>query len=363
MTALAAMFCLSACSSEGEAQAQTTAGDSGQKTLVVYYSYTGNSRQIVEALQAQVNCDVVEVIPTEDLDYNANNYKIGSDQIDAINAAPNDAASYPSINDVEVDFSRYQFIVIAAPLWHSCMASNMQAFLFRHGREMAGRNIGLIVSSWSSSYTGPEQDAKRLIPDGVFTKTLWINHSNHSQRQTLVNDWLTEINYQSLMNTNDGQTRQIAVSDGQHTVTYQLNETSAAKALYDRLPLSVAVENYSTNEKIFYPQPALDPGTDNIEEAAVAGTLAFFSPWGNVVMFYGPASKYPGLYIMGKAISGADQISSLTGTIQVTKEGTTGISQARAKSEGGKSYRLNGQLAKVNDNGIIISNGKKHIVR
>ena len=46
-------------------------------------------------------------------------------------------------------------------------------------------------------------------------------------------------------------------------------------------------------------------GADCIEGDCPAGTLAFFSPWGNVVMFYGAASRYSGLYILGKAIEGA----------------------------------------------------------
>ena len=50
----------------------------------------------------------------------------------------------------------------------------------------------------------------------------------------------------------------IRVSDGTNTIIFELNETSAAKSLYQMLPLKVTVENYSNNEKIFYPlgQPA-----------------------------------------------------------------------------------------------------------
>ena len=47
----------------------------------------------------------------------------------------------------------------------------------------------------------------------------------------------------------------IRVSDGTNTIIFELNETSAAKSLYQMLPLKVTVENYSNNEKIFYPHP------------------------------------------------------------------------------------------------------------
>ena len=56
----------------------------------------------------------------------------------------------------------------------------------------------------------------------------------------------------------------IRVSDGLNTITYKLNETSVAKSLYQMLHLKVTVENYSNNEKIFYPPTAVSYGSDCI---------------------------------------------------------------------------------------------------
>lgn len=55
-----------------------------------------------------------------------------------------------------------------------------------------------------------------------------------------------------------------------------------------------------------------------IESDGPFGTLAYFSPWGNVVMYYSECGEYPGLYIMGEAIEGEDLIEKLSGTISVT---------------------------------------------
>lgn len=162
------------------------------KTLVIYYSYTGNTREIVADLQKQINCDVVEIIPEGTYDYNANNYKIGADQINAINANPDKASSYPAIKETKIDMEPYCTVIIATPLWHARMASNTQALLFQYGKQMSGKKIGLIVSSHSSGISGVESDAKRLVPDGKFTKSLWINASNHSNRSGLIKNWLTE---------------------------------------------------------------------------------------------------------------------------------------------------------------------------
>ena len=109
----------------------------------------------------------------------------------------------------------------------------------------------------------------------------------------------------------------IKVTDGTIDVIFQLNDGSAAQSLYAQLPLIVNVENYGSNEKIFYPPEKLDT-SDVVEGSGPAGTLAYFSPWGNVVMYYGSFGAYPGLYILGDATEGAENIQNLSGTITIT---------------------------------------------
>lgn len=188
------------------------------KTLVVYYSYTNNVHRIITELSAQIKADVVRVEPTEKgVDYAANNYAIGSAQISAIRNNPNDVASYPAIDPVNVNLDEYDTIIIGAPLWWSNMAAPLQTFLFQYGKEMAGKNIGLIVSSASSGISGVEGDAKRLIPDGKFlTPSLWIRSSQTSNAKSLISDWLKAIGYDSLagidtVGTDDFWDNEIAV--------------------------------------------------------------------------------------------------------------------------------------------------------
>lgn len=112
---------------------------------------------------------------------------------------------------------------------------------------------------------------------------------------------------------------QISVTDSQeHEVVFALNDSSAAKALYAQLPLRVEVENYSTNEKIFYPEP-LDV-SDTPAAGVEVGTLAYYAPWGDVVMFYDTYRANPSLYELGRAVSGAEQIRELSGTLDISAE-------------------------------------------
>ncbi len=170
------------------------------KTLVVYYSYTNNVEKVVTELRSQIECDVVEIEPAEKgLDYAANNYAIGSALISAIRNNPDEAASYPAIDSVDVNLDEYDTVIIGAPLWWSQMAAPLQTYLFQNGSKMAGKKIGLIVSSHSSGISSVVADAKRLIPEGEFLEpSLWIRSSETSTCRSLISKWLEDINYQEV---------------------------------------------------------------------------------------------------------------------------------------------------------------------
>lgn len=103
--------------------------------------------------------------------------------------------------------------------------------------------------------------------------------------------------------------------DGQNIV-FQLNNSSAAHALYDQLPLSVPAEDYSNDEKIFYPPNELDTRDTPLAKGP-AGTLAYYEPWGNVVLYYGECGGASGLYALGEAVSGTEQIETLSGELKI----------------------------------------------
>ena len=170
------------------------------KTLVAYYSFTNNVHKIVTDLQTQVDADVVRIEPAEEgLDYAANNYAIGSALISAIRNNPNDASSYPDIKAMDVNLAEYDVVIIATPLWWSNMAAPMQTFLFRNGAQLAGKKIGLIVSSASSGISDVEADAHRLIPGGDFlTPSLWIRSSQTANCHSMIQSWLKQIDYSGI---------------------------------------------------------------------------------------------------------------------------------------------------------------------
>ena len=202
------------------------------KTLIVYYSYTNNVHRIVSDLQTQIQADVLRIEPAEEgLDYAANNYALGSALIAAIRNDPANPDSYPAIKTSINNLDEYDTIIIGAPLWWSNMAAPLQTFLFTYGSQMAGKRIGLIVSSASSGISGVEADAKRLIPDGNFmTPSLWIRSSQTENCHSMLSEWLKEINYENtstgIINMNMDNSPSLQYRSGQLFVSGDMDYVS-----------------------------------------------------------------------------------------------------------------------------------------
>lgn len=71
-------------------------------------------------------------------------------------------------------------------------------------------------------------------------------------------------------------------------------------------PLTVNMEDFHQTERIAYPPRKLD--TSDAPDAATptAGDLAYYSPWGNLALFYRDGPHSPGLVILGRLDDDAD---------------------------------------------------------
>jgi uncharacterized protein (DUF1697 family) len=124
------------------------------------------------------------------------------------------------------DLSAYQNIIIVTPLWWSQMAAIMQAYLFNYSAQMAGKHVALIVSSYSSGISGVVADAERLVKNVTWMgDALWINASNHSNRTTLIQNWLPTLNFATNGTTAINQVR----STEEKEVYYSLNGVRVEK--------------------------------------------------------------------------------------------------------------------------------------
>lgn len=123
---------------------------------------------------------------------------------------------------------------------------------------------------------------------------------------------------QGIKDSSKGGAMHISVQAKGSITVFELNNSQAAKALYAQLPLSIKAEPYGHNEMIFYPPKKLETNNTPLASAKV-GTLAYYAPWGDVVMFYKDFGFASSLYELGQAVSGTEHIQNMSGTISIEK--------------------------------------------
>lgn len=118
------------------------------------------------------------------------------------------------------------------------------------------------------------------------------------------------------------ETMRIKVEANGNEIVFELNDSQAAKGLYNQLPLTVENKDFSDNEKTFYPPEKLDVSDAPMTDGSI-GTLAYYEPWGDVVLFYGSYEPNGALYALGKAVSGQEQIAEISGEMVISPEEST----------------------------------------
>lgn len=356
-----AAMLLCSCSSDSEVKAEVSANIG--KTLVVYYSYTGNSREIVTTLTNQIQADVLEIVPAEKgLKYEANNYALGTQLLNAIKANPNEGSSYPAIDPITTSLDDYQNIIIVTPLWWSQMAAIMQTYLFENASQMAGKHVGMIVSSHSSGISGVVADAKRLLPEATWMgDALWINASNHGKRASLIENWLKTLTFaeaQTTMNnmyiTIDGQTQSATLVDNAAT-----RELVAA---LQNGPITVTLND---NKFEIWGSLGMSLTTSNEQMNVTSGDIVLYNG-SNICLFY--ASNSWSYTRLGRIEGLTDSqmrsfLKAGQNNIGVTLSLTsvaTGINTVKSeKLKDNSCDTPQGTLAQVGHKRIVIQNGKK----
>ena len=93
------------------------------KTLLVYYSYTGNTKIIVDIIKEKVDCDVVELKPKTPFleeDYQAIVDKYQSNE---------SSKECVEIEDINIDLSDYEKVIIGTPVWWYTITPVLREFL------------------------------------------------------------------------------------------------------------------------------------------------------------------------------------------------------------------------------------------
>ena len=107
-------------------------GKAEMKTLILYYSYGGNTKRIAEMIQKEIGGDIARIDTVVPYD---GDYDTVVDQGQRENAA----GYCPELNPLSVDLGAYDTIVLGSPVWWYTFAPAMHSFL--NQADLRGKTI------------------------------------------------------------------------------------------------------------------------------------------------------------------------------------------------------------------------------
>lgn len=90
--------------------------------IIVYFSYTGHTKMIAESIQKKLQCDILEIKPEKAY---SRDYEL------VVSEEQNNSSSNktPEIENVNIDLSKYDEIIIGTPVWWYTIAPVIRTFL------------------------------------------------------------------------------------------------------------------------------------------------------------------------------------------------------------------------------------------
>lgn len=146
-------------SSSAKAQKQTTDAPSGKKILVAYFSCTGTTEQVAEAIAKETGGTLYRITPaaaytSADLDWNDRSSRSSREMADG--------KSRPALGGEPLELKDYDVVFLGYPIWWDVCPRPVNTFLEKH--DFSGKTVIPFATSGSSSITGSVRAFKKLYP-------------------------------------------------------------------------------------------------------------------------------------------------------------------------------------------------------
>lgn len=221
----------------------------------------------------------------------------------------------PALQEQVENLEQYDTVFLGYPNWWYGVPMALLTFLEEN--DLSGKQVYLFCSHGTGGLSNSVDIISEAIPNAVISDNIFDCYEEEaSSSQEDIQSWVAELGYSAPESEEGTAQTRLSVTWGDNQVIYSLNDSPAAASLLEQLPLTIEVEDYSTNEKIFYPPQELNT-SDTPTAAGGAGTLAYYEPWGDVVMFYGDYSENPSLFELGQIVSGEELIARMSGTVTI----------------------------------------------
>ena len=157
--AAAVLFGLTACAQSPKNNNNLSNNSTMKKTLIVYFSATGNTKRAAEKLAKEFNADLFEIVPAEpytaaDLDWR--------DKSSRSTIEMKDKTSRPAIAATCDNMGDYDTVWIGFPVWWYTAPTIINTFIEAHNFD--GKVLNVFATSGGSGVEGSAADLKKAYP-------------------------------------------------------------------------------------------------------------------------------------------------------------------------------------------------------
>lgn len=159
------------------------------KKLIVYYSYTGNTKMIAEEIKKKLSCDILELEPQ--IPYSSDYQTVVEEEQ---NNSSNDKER--SIVEITKDLNEYDEIIIGSPVWWYTITPVIRTFLKEN--DLTGKIIKPFATN--AGWLGHTfQEIEKLCPNSKVEKGMNIVFSEDYHESKLITSedeitkWINEL--------------------------------------------------------------------------------------------------------------------------------------------------------------------------
>lgn len=156
-----------------------------KKPLIVYYSHSGNTKNIAKLIQEETQGILVEIIPL-------NPYPVSYNEV--VDQAKKEISKgfMPEIKELNIDVSEYDTIFIGTPNWWSTIAPPIKSFLSKYN--LSDKKAAIFCTHGGGGIAHIAKDIKTMISDSTIIGNFDIYNNGGKSAKKSISEWINKLN-------------------------------------------------------------------------------------------------------------------------------------------------------------------------
>jgi flavodoxin len=179
---LALFYALTVCAQDGNKDTTDLKGN--QRVLVVYYTRTGNTKQMADTIQRLAGGDCIELKTVDP-------YPSSYDAVLEQARREINSGYRPPLSTVIADIHTYDVIFVGYPIWFGTTPPPVITFLSEH--DFSGKTVIPFCTSGSSSGDTSFRNVERLCSRATVLEGLQIRGASVGSAEAVITGWLRRI--------------------------------------------------------------------------------------------------------------------------------------------------------------------------